>query len=456
MADTPLQALAKNLAATAKSLTDTAGTLKTMQLTVAQKIVAARIASYAKSLTPDVQILTQLAGPTHPPAPIPVPPAPVPAPPPLAIEWMTPAASPTEVGLKQIATWRGSELVNVEVYVDGQIVARANCAPDRKTASVALDLAPYLGTDKLIVAKAWDALPGQAGPATQYKEAAITLRVRQQPVPPAPPAPEPPAPAQIVPACGLTGYSLDFDWTFGPNGKFRDVAALRQMFESAFPWGRINGEFQRYTDFDPKNVHIIDDELHIVATATRGIGFDQIDSGMLISKAPWEIPAQGIVEWCYRPPKGLGMFPAGWLYPVLPTDASEIDGFEHTNNSPDGSRDTTKKIFVNDHFGSADTKVVETGSKLAGWGAYIPGFDFADDFHTAAVQFDGDAKTRWVDKTAVITRTWKWTGPAPRVVVNLACGADPKVNDWPGQPNQQSFAEGANVLRVKSIRGWRK
>jgi hypothetical protein len=279
---------------------------------------------------------------------------------------------------------------------------------------------------------------------------------------PAPaPSPSPtPVPAQPStsgsPVCGLSGYKLTLEHTFGPGGTIPDIATLKTLYDPGFPWGRINGELQRYTNFADANIQIVGNELRLIATPTRGMGFDQIDSAEIVSKTPWQIPGQGIIEFTYKAPSGLGMFPANWLYPVTPTDACEIDVSENVFNNPDGSRDTMKKVFVNDHPGS-DPVVEKPGSLLDKWGSFTPGFDFSQGFHTAACQFDGNDKIRWVDQTKVVTRTWRWTsGNQPRIVVDLACGSDNSVTDWPGQPNAASFKNGANVMALTAIRCWSK
>lgn len=259
------------------------------------------------------------------------------------------------------------------------------------------------------------------------------------------------------PACGLPGYTLDWEWTFGDGGTIPDIATLQTLCNPGLPWGRINGEFQRYvTDWNPANIEIAGDELRITAMPTRGIGYDQIDSAEIVSKKGYDLPVAGILEWEFKAPAGLGMWPAGWLYAVPPANSDEIDGFEIVYNQADGQRDTTHGVFVNDHVGSGQAPVVAPGSLLDQWGKWVAPFDFAQGFHTLAVQFDGDTKTRWCDKTSLVTRTWKWTSPPPAIIVNLACGATNPPTDFPGQPNAASFQNGANILAVRAVRAWKK
>lgn len=269
-------------------------------------------------------------------------------------------------------------------------------------------------------------------------------------------------PATGGPACGLPGYTLDWEYTFGPGGTIPDIATLKTLFDPGLPWGVINNEWQRYvTDWNPANIVIVGNELHFIATPTRGIGDGLIDSAEIVSKKPYAIPAQGILEFETREAAGLGMWGADWLYALAGGSGQEIDVREIVHNQADEQRDTTKGVFVADHP-SKSPMTESPGSQLDQWGKWVangqngrPNFDFATSFHTLAVQFDGDAKTRWMDKIALVTRTWKWTDPAPAIIVDLACGNTPPP-DFPGQPNAASFQNGANVMALRAIRSWKK
>lgn len=259
------------------------------------------------------------------------------------------------------------------------------------------------------------------------------------------------------PACGLPGYTLDWEWTFGPGGKYPTIDSMKADFDSSLPWGRINGEFQRYTDWNPANIAIVGNELHFIATPTRGIGFDQIDSAEIVSHlryAPPHTGAAAILEFEVKTPAGLGMWPAAWNYDVPGETSDEIDYFEIVYNQADGQRDTTHGVFVIDHVGSGQVPVVAPGSLLDQWQKWVAPFDFAQGFHTLATQYNGDAKTRWCDKTALVTRTWKWASDPPAIIVNLAVGSS--TLDWPGVPVQASFQNGANVMALRAIRSWKK
>jgi len=182
-----------------------------------------------------------------------------------------------------------------------------------------------------------------------------------------------PPKVSAMPACGVSGYVIDKDWSFGAGKAIPDIATLKTLFDPGLPWGVINNEWQRYTAFAPANCIITADELQLIATPTRGDGDGMIDSAEIVSKLPWDrLSGKGIVEFCCKMPAGLGMWPAGWLYPVPSTNANEIDVFEVVFNKADGTRDTTKAYFCNDN--PAGQPLAEPVNNCDQWGGTYGGF----------------------------------------------------------------------------------
>jgi beta-glucanase (GH16 family) len=148
-------------------------------------------------------------------------------------------------------------------------------------------------------------------------------------------------------------------------------------------------------------------------------------------------------------PEGRGMWPAFWLNPQDMKWPPEIDVVEIVNNG----RDSTKNSFHILHNKKDPPVDVET--KLDKWKSYHPGFDYAQDFHTFAVEWTPETVTHFVDGTAVATRKFHWThadgsdgGPA-HILVNLSVGGG-----WPGSP--QSPKDFPAELAVKFIRVWQQ
>lgn len=239
------------------------------------------------------------------------------------------------------------------------------------------------------------------------------------------------------------GYRLVQNWDFSTTVTTR--AKLYDKFYTRYVYNDgkldvLNKEWERYRDNDN---HVLDGKtLKLTARVVDGLKDGGIESGMLRSR--WT-GKYGYFECSMKVPHGRGMWPAFWINPQVGWPP-EIDVMEIVNNG----RDTTRNSF----HGISKSKVnVTVETKLDQYNSYHPTFDFADDFHTFAVEWTPDTVSHFVDGVLVAKRRFYWKhddgsdgGPA-HVLVNLAVGGD-----WPGPPQSQS--DFPAELTVKFIRVW--
>lgn len=261
-----------------------------------------------------------------------------------------------------------------------------------------------------------------------------------------PPAPPPSGTPSVPAPIAGKGYRLVKDWDFA--SKIRTQEALRAEFFTRYVYNNgqldhIGTEWSRYRD---NNNHVFEEgNLALVARHIPGTTFTagNVESGMLRSK--WT-GKYGYYEIRMKVPPGRGMWPAFWLNPQDLVWPPEIDVVEIVNNG----RDTTANSY---HFlhGVGQSQV---SSVLDAWGAYRPGFDFKDDYHTFAVEWLPDRVRHYVDDKLVVERMFPWKhnnwsdGGLAHVLVNLGVGGG-----WPGDPLPSSLPA---KLQVKHIRVWQK
>ena len=270
--------------------------------------------------------------------------------------------------------------------------------------------------------------------------AAVSVNVQNSTTPPATTEPA---------AISGKGYRLVKNWDFVSG--IRSITALQAEFYPFYVYsnGTLNylgREWERYRDFTNGN-HVFTAEglaLRAFLRSGQPLAAGNIDSGMLRSK--W-YGKYGYYEVRMKVPGGLGMWPAFWLNPQDQTWPPEIDVVEIVNNG----RDTTANSF---HYVHGVGTKSATFSLLDQWGAYRPGFDYKDGFHTFAVEWTADRVRHFVDDKLVVERPYTWLhdngsdgGPA-HVLLNLAVGGD-----WPGAPTASSLPAD---LVVKYMRVWQK
>ena len=265
-----------------------------------------------------------------------------------------------------------------------------------------------------------------------------------------------PAPSSdaIAPPAPIRGRGLRLvqDWDFART--VTDERRLRELFHTRYIYenGRLdtlNDEWQRYRD-NANHVFRGDSTLALVARIAPGAtaGPGRIESGMLRSK--WS-GQYGYFEIRMKVPPGRGLWPAFWLNPQDARWPPEIDVVEIVNNG----RDTTRNSFHNLINGRGQAAPETVYSQLDQWGSYHPSFDYAEGFHTFAIEWLPDRVRHFVDGVLLVERTYNWThsdgrdgGPA-HVLANLAVGGN-----WPEAPtNPGDFPA---VLHVDYIRVWQK
>lgn len=249
--------------------------------------------------------------------------------------------------------------------------------------------------------------------------------INQAPIAPTPTPSPSPIPSGSGPASGLTGWVIDREYTFGPSGTIQTIAQLQALFGYTLPFGTVNQEWQAYTNFNPANIAIVGNELHLIATNTRGIGVGLIDSAEIVSNLPITAGGPTIIEWNLKAADGVGTASGGWLYPAAlpdgtqgPTNQSEVDGVLIV----DSATDTTTGVYLQPAVGGGGAVTTQTGSLLDANNRYAPGADFGAGFHTFGVHWDGTLEEHWVDTVRVVSRNRTWTSGNPRLVMSLVCG----------------------------------
>lgn len=254
-------------------------------------------------------------------------------------------------------------------------------------------------------------------------------------------------PNQPVAPVSESGYRLVKNWDF--KTLIRDVTALRKEFFTRYIFANgtldhVNDEWSRYRD---NNNHVFTDAgLSLVARAPGELKPGKVESGMLRSR--WS-GQYGVYEIRMKAPPGRGTWPAFWLNPQDQTWPPEIDVVEIVNNGDGG----TRRSF---HFlhGVGTKNAAQRVSRLDAQKTYVPGTDYAAQFHVFSVEWTPDSVRHYVDGVLVTDRDYRWVhnngqdgGPA-HVLVNLAVGGK-----WPGPPNADSLPAS---LEIDYIRVWQR
>jgi beta-glucanase (GH16 family) len=203
------------------------------------------------------------------------------------------------------------------------------------------------------------------------------------------------------------GWRLVFGDEF--NGDTLDTGRWR----TAFPWGRDRrhlGELQRYI---PEAFALDQGTLQIVAEPTGRQGYDYTSG--LISSYPAFAQEYGFFEIRAKLPRGQGLWPAFWLLPADGSWPPEIDVFEALGHE-------TETVHMTAHWWE-DGALQERKTSFTG-----P--DFADDFHTFAVEWTRNKLVWYVDGVKRFdVRGQSPSGPM-YLLANLAVGGE-----WPGAPD---------------------
>jgi hypothetical protein len=261
----------------------------------------------------------------------------------------------------------------------------------------------------------------------------------------------------VQPASGVPGYRLATEYVFGAGGNVKTLADLSALFAHDAPWGRINGELQRFKPFNPEN-HVFGADNLALTGMDDGSGnfteFGHITSGALVSRLTVSAPC--IVEIVAMLPSGRGVWPSLWLYDTHSgkPDSSEIDIMESQFNAPIGHRDDRSLVYQNVHGPGVGPTLSNPGG-LDRWGRWAPygrGSGFLDQRYAAySVLWETDKVTEYIDNKAGVTRAFRWTGPSDaNILVYNSIGSD--VSDWPGPVSASTFSGDNARFRIKSIR----
>lgn len=262
-------------------------------------------------------------------------------------------------------------------------------------------------------------------------------------------------PDPVEPICGVSGYKLAIEYTFGIGGKVKSIADLRALFNHDAPWGRINGELQSFQPFNTQNYVFEVDCLTLTGIAD-GSGiytWGHITSGALVTKATCFAPC--IVEIVARVPAGRGVWPSLYLYDDHSGhhDSSEIDIMESQFNAPIGQRDDRSFVFQFDHGPGLNVTLFSRMDQWGRWQPYgpMPGGDMSARWAAYSALWLSDRITKYVDDRVGVTRMFKWTGPAePNIIIYNSIGSD-RI-DWPGPVSTETFVSDNAKFRIKSIR----
>ena len=244
------------------------------------------------------------------------------------------------------------------------------------------------------------------------------------------------------------GYALVQNWDFGTNvtddRQLRDAFFTRYIYKDG-KLDSLNDEWTRYRD---NANHVFENgALSLVARVQGPFVAGNIESGMLRSK--WS-GIFGYIEGRIKVPQGPGMWPALWLNPEDKKWPPEIDIVEIVDNG----QDSTSNSF---HFlhGRDAEKAQVYSSKLDSTHSYRPGLDYANGFHTFAVEWTPTGVKHFVDDVLVSDRAFAWrhddgadAGPA-HILLNLSVGGK-----WPGSP--RSIEQFPAKLKVAYLRVWQK
>lgn len=260
----------------------------------------------------------------------------------------------------------------------------------------------------------------------------------------------------VRPICGVSGYELALEYTFGTSGNVKSIADLQALFTRDAPWGRINGELQSFQPFNTQN-HVFEADCLALTGTADGSGiynsWGHITSGALLTKATCFAPC--IVEIIAKLPAGRGVWPSLYLYDDHSGhhDSSEIDIMESQFNAPIGQRDDRSFVFQFDHGPGVGATLSSSMDRWGRWQPYgpMPGGDMSVRWAAYSALWLPDRVSKYVDDKPGVTRLYKWTGPAePNIIIYNSIGSDQI--DWPGPVSADTFTGDNAKYRIKSIR----
>jgi len=251
----------------------------------------------------------------------------------------------------------------------------------------------------------------------------------------------------VVSAGGATtaaGVPLPAGWTlqrsdmFGRHGNITNFAQLHAKYcEGEFynvdsrclvrlPNVVINNEQGTYEHFE-KTVVFFDDHLQIQG---RGRPDGVIQTAKMVAKYR---PRNFCIEARYQIPATPGSWPAFYFYGSTDRNtASEIDVEQPvTLNGSQG----VYEVSLNNHP-TQGTIAIANPRFTTQWMTYHSSIDLsvAPHYYTVCYNDNTATITKWIDGALIYTATdWKWSGPDPNTIINLAVGGS-----WPGNLSNPS------------------
>ena len=268
-------------------------------------------------------------------------------------------------------------------------------------------------------------------------------------------------------------FELVKDWTFGRDRKDSTIAKRADLDQEFFyryiyENGKLDGlktywSFHRdYPDGDPRSLHILDDcTLTLKGRVPPGGGLKPrgLESGMLRAKLP--VTEGMYIEMRAKMPTGIGAWPAFWLNPgvqypdgkfsALPWPP-EIDIFEFFNWQ---GRPETRVLtgFIQTHGAPeryGNPKDLWTKFKK---NEYIPGFDFAADFHVFSLDWEKSKPIWLLDGEPIKQTYYEWNVAVPaHILITNQFGIILKGTDM----SQMKIDESKWNYVIDYVRVWRR
>lgn len=253
-----------------------------------------------------------------------------------------------------------------------------------------------------------------------------------------------PVSTDAQPHIPVVGFTLKSEYQFGTaeDNNIKSIADLQANFTPDAPWGRINGELQKFVNFlttpwngvkpDPEaatRTHQFEAEALVLNSNHLGgdYKYGNIESGAIVSNATVKYPV--IVEVLAKLPKGRAHWPSIWMYDYHSPKhgAEEIDIMESQFNAPVGKRDSRNHVFQNTH--GKYTKV--QNFLMDKHNRFDAKVDLSEDYHYYSCHWyaNGDVDM-YVDGNLTVRRNIPWVAGDPNIIIYLSTGSDRM--DWPG------------------------
>lgn len=184
-----------------------------------------------------------------------------------------------------------------------------------------------------------------------------------------------------------------------------------KYWNTELAWGRENNEELQYYSED--SLQVRDGMLAI--TARKQPSHDREYTSGVIASFDKYVYQYGYLEVRARTVKGQGLWPAFWTLSSLPKDPNEIDLIEQVGHNP-----YRNQMSLHWGFGSAKRHSMT-----------YTGPDYADEFHTYAVDWTPDRMVWYVDNIERFRASDHIPSAPMYLIANLAVGGR-----YPGPPDE--------------------